>query len=53
MNDEKINASDILAPVYGSRWDTLTVPKNEIPSYSMREDQAYQIISDEKKWLDF
>ncbi len=39
--------NNLLSPVYGSRWDTNPAPTNKIPTNSMRDDQAYQIIYDE------
>lgn len=45
-NKETIK-NDLLAPVYGSRWDIKAIAKDEIPQEMMRKDQAYQIIRDE------
>jgi len=39
--------NELLAPVYGSRWDTVSAPKDAIPENSMRDDQAFQLIRDE------
>ncbi len=48
MSKQKSSSENsLLAPVYGSRWDTAAVPKKELPDNSMREDQAFQIIRDE------
>ena len=38
---------DYLTPTYGGRWDAEPVPKNEIPTRSMRPEVAYRLVSDE------
>lgn len=45
--DKKEIMDDMLSPVYGSKWDTLSMENKEIPDDLMRSDQAYQIIRDE------
>ena len=48
MHDkDDFSYEDLLAPLYGSRWDTQSVAKTELPSSAMRPDQALQIIRDE------
>jgi glutamate decarboxylase len=36
-----------LEPIYGSRWDTTSVPKTKMAQHAMRPRDAYQIIKDE------
>lgn len=39
--------NEMLAPVYGARWDTSSLADKEMPDDMMRSDQVFQIISDE------
>ncbi len=44
---DKSIVNDLLAPIYGSRWDTESLDSKTIPENLMRSDQVYQIIHDE------
>lgn len=53
MTEKKITGNrelcmdDYLTSIYGSRWSSEPIPKNEIPEHQLSPDVAYRIVSDE------